>query len=98
MAMDDLADLALALVVDGNAVAGDMQELMGYDVTVALHRCASCGNQAAVATLLAYTGGPGTVLRCSICREIVIRLVRTPRGTYMDLRGAAFLQVAPERT
>jgi hypothetical protein len=87
-------DMAAALVLDGNAVAGEMEELLGSDMTAALHRCANCGNLGALATLRAYTGGPGTVLRCSICREVVIRLVRTPTATYLDLRGAAYVSMA----
>jgi len=93
--MDVTADLSNALVLDGNAVAGDLEELLGFDMTGAMHRCTSCGNHGAMATLLAYTGGPGTVLRCSICHEIVIRLVRTPTATYLDLRGAAYLCLRP---
>jgi hypothetical protein len=89
--MDVSADLADGLVLDGNAVAGELEELLGFDMTSQLHRCTSCGNRGAMATLLAYTGGPGTVLRCSICREVVIRLVRTPTATYLDLRGASYL-------
>jgi hypothetical protein len=93
--MDVNADLTEALVLDGNAVAGELEELLGFDMTAALIRCTSCGNRGAMATLLAYTGGPGTVLRCSICREVVIRLVRTPTATYLDLRGAAYLCLTP---
>jgi hypothetical protein len=72
-----------------------MEELFGFDMTMVMHRCTSCGNRGAMATLLAYMGGPGTVLRCSICREVVIRLVRTPSATYLDLRGAAYLSLTP---
>jgi len=87
-------DPAGALVVDGNAVAGEMEELLGSDMTAAQHRCASCGNHAAMATLRAYIGGPGIVLRCSICQEVVLRIVRTPTATYVDLRGAAYVGLA----
>lgn len=91
--MDEMADLPGALVLDANALAGDLEELFGGDVTVAIHRCASCGNVGEVGTLLAYTGGPGSVLRCSVCREIVLRLVRTPAATLVDLRGAAYVRL-----
>ncbi|HEX9634313.1 MAG TPA: DUF6510 family protein [Candidatus Limnocylindria bacterium] len=93
--MDEGADLTDAMTLDGNAVAGELEELLGFDMTAVMHRCTSCGNRAAMATLLAYMGGPGTVLRCSICREVVIRLVRTPTATYLDLRGAAYLCLTP---
>lgn len=91
--MDVNVDVSEMLVLDGNAVAGELEELMGFDMTAAQHRCTSCGNRGPMATLLAYTGGPGTVLRCSICREVVIRLVRTPSATYLDMRGAAYLSL-----
>ena len=93
--MELTADLSEALMLDGNAVAGELEELMGFDLTASMHRCTSCGNRGAMATLLAFTGGPGTVLRCSVCREVVVRIVRTPTATYLDLRGAAYLCMPP---
>jgi len=37
--------------------------------------------------------GPGVVLRCSTCTEIVIRLVRRPDGSFLvDARGAAYIR------
>jgi len=80
------------LVLDANAVAGDLEELFGIDLTAVLHRCAHCGNLGPMATLLAFTHGPGTVLRCSICREVVMRYVLSPSGARIDLRGAAELR------
>jgi hypothetical protein len=91
--MGERLNVAEALVLDANAVAGDLEELMGFDMTVATHRCASCGNVGAIGTLLAYTGGPGTVLRCVVCREVVLRFVRTPTRTFIDMRGAAFVLI-----
>jgi predicted RNA-binding Zn-ribbon protein involved in translation (DUF1610 family) len=80
------------LVLDANAVAGDLEELFGIDLTAVVHRCAHCGNLGPMATLLAYVHGPGTVLRCSICREVVMRYVLSPSGARIDLRGAAELR------
>ena len=37
--------------------------------------------------------GPGIVLRCSICSEVVMRIVETPDGLYLDARGAAYLRL-----
>jgi phage FluMu protein Com len=81
------------LVLDANAVAGEMAELFGFEMTVATHRCAHCGNVAAIGTLLAWTHGPGVTMRCSICREVVVRIVRTPSGTLIDVSGAAYLEI-----
>ncbi len=93
--MSTADEMAAALVLDGNAIGGELAELLGSDMTAVMHRCANCGNRGAMATLRAYTGGPGIVLRCSICHEVVIRLVRTPTGTFVDLRGAAYIAMNP---
>jgi len=82
-----------ALVLDANAMAGLLEEIFGWDLTAELARCTYCGTVAAGGTLLAFAGGPGTVLRCSVCHEAVIRIVRTPEAIYVDARGAAFLRL-----
>ena len=53
--------------LDANAVAGMLEALFGADLTAADSRCAACGRQGEVGTLLAYTLGPGVVLRCPAC-------------------------------
>jgi hypothetical protein len=42
----------------------------------------------------AYTRGPGMVIRCPACDEVVLRIVRTDAGIYVDARGAAYLRFA----
>jgi hypothetical protein len=43
--------------------------------------------------LLAFTQGPGVVLRCASCQNIVLRIVQTPDYVYLDARGAVYLRV-----
>lgn len=82
------------LTLDANAVGGLLIEIFGTDMTAAACQCTHCGNRAEVATLRAYIHAPGTVLRCSICTEIVLRIMRTADGRYLvDARGAAFFRV-----
>lgn len=85
---------AEALVLDGNALAGDLESLFGFDMTALEHGCRHCGNRGALGALRAYARGPGSVLRCRICGEVVLRLAVTPRGTFVDLSGAAYLRIA----
>ena len=82
------------LTLDANAVAGVLHEVFGAEMTAAASRCGHCGNRAALGTLRVYDMyGPGIVLRCNTCSEIVIRLVRRPDGSYLvDARGAAYLR------
>jgi hypothetical protein len=81
------------LMLDANAVSGDLMELFGFEMTSATHCCAHCGNVGAIGTLLAWTQGPGITLRCCICRDVVVRIVRTPSRTLIDVSGAAYLEV-----
>ena len=83
-----------ALVLDGNAVAGLLQELFGAEMTTALGMCDACGTNQAVGMLRAYTRGPGVVLRCHACTEIMVRIALTPRGTFFDVRGTRVLHMS----
>ena len=68
------------LTLDGNAVGGLLVEVYGEDLTGALGTCPDCGRREALATLRAYTHGPGVVLRCPSCDSVQLVIVRTPRG------------------
>ena len=81
------------MMLDANAVAGDLAELFGFEMTAAVHRCVHCGNVGQVGTLLAWTQGPGITLRCCICRDVVVRIVRTPSRTLVDVSGAAYMEI-----
>ena len=78
--------------LDANAVAGMLEEVFGKEMTAADSQCAHCGNHAQVGTFRVYDmAGPGIILRCSTCTEIVIRLVRRPDGTVLvDVSGATY--------
>jgi hypothetical protein len=82
------------LMLDANAVAGLLGEIFGMEMTAEPTECAHCGNQGEMGTLLAFTQGPGTVLRCSACGQVVLRIVKTPDAFYLDARGAVYLKLA----
>ncbi len=90
---DDGADMNTALMVDGNAVAGQLQEIFGRDMTMAVARCAGCASDAEMGALMAFTRGPGVVLRCPACENVMMRIVETPHAIYLDARGAAYLRI-----
>lgn len=93
--MDDpITDINRELMLDANAAAGILDEIFGVEMTAAPTECANCGNEAEVGTLLAFTQGPGIVLRCSACEQIMIRIVQTPEAVYLDARGAVYLRLA----
>lgn len=82
------------LMLDANSAAGMLQEIFGAEMTASPTECASCGNDGEVGTLLAFTQGPGIVLRCPACESVMLRIVQTPEATYIDARGAVYLRLA----
>lgn len=91
--MDERPDINLELMLDANATAGLLYEIFGAEMTASPAECAHCGNEGEVGALLAFTRGPGIVLRCSTCENVVLRIVRTPAAIYLDARGAVYLRL-----
>lgn len=86
-------DMNTMLMVDGNAVAGELQEIFGRDLTMAVTRCGGCGADSRVGALMAFVRGPGVVLRCPACDAVTVRIVETPSEYYIDARGAVYLRI-----
>jgi ribosomal protein S27E len=74
--------------VDGNAAGGAFGTVLGFDVTTAILTCAGCGRVAAFADSHVYDRGPGIVVRCAACGNVLARLVQTPTDVWLDFRGA----------
>lgn len=91
--MDDGMDMNTALMMDGNAVAGRLEDIFGRDMTTALTRCAGCANQAQMGALMAFMRGPGIVLRCPHCEAVIARIVQTGTNVYFDARGALYVRM-----
>ncbi len=84
-------DPAADLTVDGNGIGGMLESIFGADVTGLPGKCAHCHTVSVVGTMRVYMRGPGVVVRCPACAEVVLRIVRTDRQTLVDARGAAYL-------
>jgi hypothetical protein len=76
------------LPLDGNAAAGLLRELFALDVTAAEVTCVCCGAVAEVGETRVYGGVMGAIFRCAHCDSIVMRLVHTPVGIWLDMRGS----------
>lgn len=87
------ADRNTELMLDGNALAGTLHELFGTDVTAASTECGACGNHAQMGTFLAFTQGPGAVLRCSTCGAVTLRIVERTDAYLLDTRGLAWIRI-----
>jgi hypothetical protein len=88
MTMDE-TDLRL----DGNAAAGMLAELFGFDMTVGRGGCAGCGANNQLGAMLLYAHGMGAVFCCPDCGQPVARVVRGPGRWWLDMRGLAWLQL-----
>jgi hypothetical protein len=84
--------------VDGNMLAGELREIFTVDMTVARGRCAACGR---IDTVAAARGSPraaGLVARCAGCDAVLLRLVRAPGRTFLDLHGLSLLELPDPAT
>ena len=83
-----------ALMLDGNAVAGLLQEVFGAEMTTAIGTCAACGASSAVGAVHVFRGA-GVVLRCPSCESVLSKLVVRQTLTCVDLRGLRELIAPP---
>lgn len=83
--------------LDGNAIAGQLHDVFGMELTAATTTCASCGATSFVAEAVVYTRGPGTVARCRSCGEVHMVLVTIRDVTCVDVRGLAAMTLEEER-
>ena len=88
-----VTDVNRELMLDANAVGGLLHDIFGVEMTAVPGECANCGNIAELGTLLAFTQAPGAVLRCSVCEQVMLRIVQTPDAIYLDARGALYLRL-----
>jgi hypothetical protein len=77
------------LRLDGNAVAGMLAELFGFEMTVERGGCAACGATNQLGALLVYAHGMGMVACC----QSLLRIGRGEGRWWLDLRGLAWLQL-----
>ena len=73
--------------LDGNAIAGQLYDYFGAEMTAARGACAHCGAEAQIAELQVYTRAPGAVARCRTCSSVVMVLVEVRGRTQVNLDG-----------
>jgi hypothetical protein len=68
--------------------------VFGIDVTGSPGQCATCHTVSVMGTMRVYMRGPGVVVRCPACAEVVLRIVETPTATFLDVSGASYVRIA----
>ncbi len=86
-------DMNTALMLDGNAAGGLLNEIFSMEMTTSPAQCNHCGTQGELGSLQAFMQGMGVVLRCPVCGSVVMRIVQLPQAIYLDLRGATYLRL-----
>ena len=82
-----------AHMLDGNAVAGLLQEVFAVEMTTAVATCGACGAAEALGALRVFRGA-GVVMRCPHCGAVVMTIVGDGTRMWLGVAGARGLQVA----
>ena len=81
------------LMLDGNAVAGLLQEVFAVEMTTANGTCNACGATNQVGAHHVFRGA-GVVMRCPDCGEVLVTIVRNDARIWISFTGVRMLQVA----
>jgi hypothetical protein len=80
--------------LDGNSIAGTLVAVFDAELTTAIGTCARCRRRSLVGELAVYLRGPGTVVRCRHCGDVVMVIVESRGARCVDLRGLEALEPA----
>ena len=80
------------LMLDGNAVAGLLQEVFAVEMTTAVGTCGDCDTPGPVGAAHVYRGA-GIVLRCPHCGNTLAKIVKSDSRVWIDLKGIRTLEV-----
>lgn len=74
-------------LLDGNALAGPLADVLGADATSARLRCAGCGTTGELARARVYATAMGSVARCHGCDTVLVTVVETRDGRWVGMPG-----------
>ena len=72
--------------IDGNGIAGLLEEIAGAEMTAVLRTCHSCGERRPLAAHRAHRSA-GVVLRCPACHDVAIVIGMQEQRLVVDWRG-----------
>ena len=81
------------LMLDGNAVAGVLQEVFAVEMTTAVGTCGNCDAAGPIGALHVYRGA-GIVLRCPHCDNVIGKIVEDDTRMWISLSGVRTVQDA----
>ena len=80
--------------LDGNAIAGELRQIFGVEMTDHLGCCGECGTVNRVAAITVYRTGPGDVLRCPNCEAVLFVLVQRDSTVTVGFDSIRWLRMA----
>lgn len=81
-----------SLMLDGNAVAGLLNEVLSAEMTTAVQTCAGCGTSEPIGAVHVYRGA-GVVLRCPHCENVLMTIVKSDTSAWISAAGVRRLQI-----
>jgi Family of unknown function (DUF6510) len=82
------------LMLDGNAIAGLLQEVFAPEMTTAVETCRGCGVSEPVGAVHVFRGA-GLVLRCPHCNNALVKIVKADERIWMEFPGVRALEIQP---
>jgi len=79
--------------LDDNAIGGMLSYVLGGEMTLAQAECGHCGARGPLAECEVYLGGPGVVVRCRICHNVMMVLIEVREMVCVDLGGLSALEL-----
>ena len=79
--------------VDGNAIGGMLYYVFGREMTSTQVECGHCGARGPLAECEVYFAGPGAVVRCRVCHNVMMVLVEVGEKIRVDLGGLIGLEL-----
>lgn len=81
-----------ALMLDGNAVAGLLEEVFAVEMTTALVTCGHCAATEALGATHVFRGA-GIVMRCRDCGTVLVTIARHDTRVAIGFPGVRMLQL-----
>lgn len=80
------------LMLDGNAIAGLLQEVFAVEMTTAIGTCDGCGEAEPVGAAHVFRGA-GVVMRCPHCGNALVTILKDDTHVRIGFVGVRTLQV-----
>lgn len=80
--------------LDGNSLAGRLDDLLGWDATDSEVRCTHCGLRDLLATSTVYASAMKVVVRCRSCDAVLLTVVDAPDGrSWLGMPGLSAMEM-----